>query len=48
MEDTSFSHVEKTIDTFLKNFALQNYVYLNVLYRFEETDIDINVFYLVH
>jgi len=40
MEDTSFSHVEKTIDTFLKNFALQNYVYLNVLYRFEEADIE--------
>jgi len=39
MEETSLSHIEKTIETFLNTFDLNEYLYLDVLYRFEETDI---------
>ena len=39
MED-SFSHVEKTIDQFLAEFDPNRYLYLDVLYRFEEEDLE--------
>lgn len=39
MEESSFSHAEKTIEIFLKDFEPKEYLYLDVLYRFEEDDI---------
>jgi hypothetical protein len=39
MEELSFSHTEKIIENFLINFNPDEYLYLDVLYRFEEEDI---------
>ncbi|WP_041958708.1 hypothetical protein [Sulfurospirillum arsenophilum] len=39
MEESSFSHVEKTIENFLNTFNPKEYLYLDVLYRFEEDDL---------
>ncbi len=39
MEESSFSQAEKTIENFLKDFEPKKYLYLDVLYRFEEEDI---------
>lgn len=36
MVESSFSHVEKSIEAFFKNFEPKNYLHLDVLYRFEE------------
>lgn len=39
MEESSFSQAERTIENFLKDFEPKEYLYLDVLYRFEEEDI---------
>ena len=39
MEESSFSHDEKTIERILNTFDSTEYLYLDVLYRFEEEDI---------
>ena len=40
MEESSFSLVEKTIEKFFENFEPKEYLYLDVLYRFEEENIE--------
>ena len=40
MEESSFSLVERTIEKFFENFEPKKYLYLDVLYRFEEEDIE--------
>ena len=39
MEESSFSQAEKIIENFLREFEPKEYVYLDVLYRFEEEDL---------
>jgi len=39
MEDSSFGHAEKVIENFLTTFDCKEYLYLDILYRFEEADI---------
>jgi len=46
--DESFSHAEKIIDQFLKEFDPSPYLYLDVLYRFEESDLETIISALDH
>lgn len=41
MIEEPFSHVEKTIDQFFATFNPEQYLYLDVLYRFEESDLEV-------